>query len=221
MLYYDVPVIDYYGALWRYIDAGVADWYEEIDGTVSADSLTRDKHHPSATGHKIIASAICYYLQDVLNSLKKTEATVPAIPEEPFFKNAELYETATFLASTDYNGYSIIEPAENTDFISASVHNSKMGTGWKCQNENGNGGKLTFTLKAVTSVSIFLEQSTAGGRATVTINGETVLNNASTKSGSKQMWPYYNKVFDTPRDITVTITCNEGAVAVAPIGVTY
>ena len=228
LLYYDVPVIDHYGALWRYVDAGVADWYkytESEDGTKTAteDSLTKDGLHPSIAGHVMISSAINAYIESVYENIENVDTTVPALPEKTFFKDTVAYENAAFLVSNaQYSpGYTMIEATENENeaFYAASVGNSLLGTGWKCKTE---GASVTFELKNVTALTLFLYQSKKEGeygKGSIIINGETVVDNKSTKNTSSHVWPYYDVVYDTPQDITLTFVCNEGALMVPSIGV--
>ena len=225
LLYYDVPVIDYYGALWRYIDAGIIKWFDfdtAEDGSKihKPDSLTTDGLHPSEVGHKITAASICYYLNNVIKNLNDIDDTVNEIPEEMFF--SDIYKTATFYASDAIYSpyYEIVEGTSITgEVVPAHVHGKKLGTGWKCK---GAGSSITFEFKDVKSVYIFLAKNTTDfGKGTVTINGETVLDNVSTENTANHIWPYYNKLFDEPTDVTITFTCNEGIFGFAPIGIAY
>ena len=220
MLYYNVPVIDYYGALWRYVDNGIVNW--------NAD-LTHDGLHPSDIGHVMIASAIEYYLNDIIDNANSIKTVPDTLPENYFFGN-DVYETATFLASTEENGYTTITPTETQNFSAAKVHGAKLGRGWRCESEEG--GSITFELKNVTSVSIFLQNkcddtstadiNEANGKGDIIINGRTVVNQTDCSGGTKSgyVWISYNEIFDAPQDITITINSN-GKFGVGPIGVTY
>ena len=220
MLYYNVPVIDYYGALWRYVDNGIVNW--------NAD-LTRDGLHPSDIGHVMIASAIEYYLNDIINNANSIKTVPDALPENYLF-GSDVYETATFLASTEENGYTTITPADSQNFTAAKVHGAKLGRGWRCESEEG--GSITFELKNVTSVSIFLQNkcddtstadiNEANGKGDIIINGKTVVSQTDCSGGTKSgyVWISYNEIFDAPQDVTVTINSN-GKFGVGPIGVTY
>lgn len=211
ILYYDVPAIDFYGSLWRYLDAGVIKWTD----------VEKDYIHPNNKGHLMAASAINYYLSTVLNELDKIDTTVPAIPDEYFFGN-DIYKTAAFLGGDD------LEPTSNTNFKVGNVHGVKLAKGWICENENG--GSITFEVKNVTSLSIFLQYKSddpstanvneANSTGTVTVNGKTVINNANCSTGSTggYIWLAYSAEYDTPQDVTITVT-SAGRFGIGPIGV--
>ncbi len=211
MLYYNVPVIDYYGALWRYIDGGIASWN---------DDLTRDGLHPSDTGHIMIASAVEYYLNGIIDAVNSINTALPELPESYLFGD-DVYETATFLASTEENNYTKIEPTESTNFTAGKVHGAKLGKGWICDSTEG--GSITFEVKGVISISIFLQHKEGvNGKGDVIINGKTVVDNTDCSGGSANgyVWISYNEIFDTPQDLTITIT-SEAKFGVGPLGVTY
>ncbi|MBE6762409.1 MAG: hypothetical protein E7551_09035 [Ruminococcaceae bacterium] len=221
-LHYDLPVIDYYSALFRYLEKGVISWYDENDNEAG---ITKDKLHPNTTGHIMIASAMCYYLDDVYNKYQAGEVyeTAIDIPKKTLFKNADVYETATFLASTNDLGYETITPYFNYEnrFTAAKVHgdSSKMGKGWVCENQKG---VIVFDLQDVTSISLsMMQKTTVSGTYSITINGKTIVNNQTSSTANNVIWPTYCRVFNEPTDLVVTITCHEGTVGVGPIGVTY
>ena len=62
----------------------------------------------------------------------------------------------------------------------------------------------------------------ANGIGDIVINGETVVSDANCSGGSVSgyIWIYYDKIFDTPQDFTITIS-TQGKFGVGPIGVTY
>ena len=221
-LHYDLPVIDYYSALFRYLESGVISWYDENDNEAG---ITKDKLHPNTTGHVMIASAMCYYLDDVYNKYQAGEVyeTAIDIPKETLFKNADVYETATFLASTNDLGYETITPYFNYEnrFTAAKVHgdSSKMGKGWVCENQQG---VIVFDLQDVTSISLsMMQKKDVTGTYSITINGKTIVDNQTSSTANNVIWPTYCRVFNEPTDLVVTITCHEGTVGVGPIGVTY
>ncbi len=196
LLYYDIPTIDYFGALWRYLDADIIDWTD-----VAGDYI-----HPNDNGHLMAASAINAYLADVLEDVQKIDTDVPAIPDDYFFNDT--YQNATFLNA---------EPTANTNFTEGKVHGSKID-GYLCTN----GGTITFTAENTTSVSVFLQNKAGNGSADIYINGEKVVTNTDCSSTATNgfIWIKYNKVFDEAQDITVKIEAT-GALGLAPIGVTY
>ena len=203
MLYYDVPVIDYFGSLWRYINAGVIKWTD-----VAGDYI-----HPSNTGHLMAASAINCYLSDVLANLVDIDTTVPTLPEDYFFGD-DIYETATFLGGDD------IVPVSNSNFIVGKVHGSKLKKGWVCTNNTG--GSITFEIKAVTSLTLYLQYKEGNSVGGIYVNGKTVISNANCNNSSTggYIWLTDQVRFDEPTDVTVTFKCN-GVFGIGPIGVTY
>lgn len=203
MLYYDVPVIDYYGSLWRYLDAGVIKWTD----------VGNDYVHPKDAGHLIAASAINYYLSTVLSDLDSVNTVPPAIPEEYLFGD-DIYETATFLGSDD------ITPVSNTNFTGGSVHGTKLEKGWICNSSEG--GSITFEIKGVTNVYLLLQYKSGNASGSIILNGKTVVNNAKcdNSSTSGYVWIAYLERFDEPTDITITVKC-DGKFGFAPIGVCF
>ena len=203
MLYYDVPVIDYFGSLWRYIDTGVIKWTD-----VAGDYI-----HPSDTGHLMAASAINYYLSGVLDNLDDIDTTVPALPEDYFFGD-DIYETATFLGGDD------ITPISNSNFTVESVHGNKLKKGWVCTNASG--GSITFEIKDVTSLTLYLQYKQGNSVGNISVNGKPVINNANCNNSSTSgyIWLTDQVRFDEPTDVTVTFACN-GVFGIGPIGVTY
>jgi hypothetical protein len=203
MLYYDVPVIDYFGSLWRYINAEVIQWTD-----VAGDYI-----HPSDNGHLMAASAINYYLSGVLADLNNIDTTVPAIPEEYFFGD-NIYKTATFLGGDD------ITPVANTNFTVDKVHGNKIKKGWVCSDAQG--GSITFEVKNVTGLTLYLQFKSGNGKGSIIINGNTVVSNSNCDNSSKgvYIWLSNQQRFDEPTDVTITITC-DGKFGVGPLGVSF
>lgn len=198
LLYYDIPVIDYYGALWRYFEAGVITWPQ----------VGNDYIHPNNNGHLVAASAITAYLGDVLADVDEIDTAAPALPDEYFFEDT--YKNANFLN---------VEPTENNGFTKGNVHSSQI-SGWLC---TATGSSITFTAENATSVSVFLQAKAGNGIANIYVNGVKVVSKTdcnSTDTGGF-VWIKYNKVFDNAQDITVTVESVSGKVGLAPIGVTY
>lgn len=203
-LYYDIPTIDYFGSLWRYIDAGVIKWTD----------VGYDYIHPNATGHLVAASAINYYLSTVLNNLDNIDTTVPEIPTERLFDSA-IYDTATFIRADEFT------PTVNTNFVADYVHGTKIPKGWVCTSDKG--GSLKLELKGVTSVTLFLQyKSGYNGKGEVLLNGKKVISDAfgSGSNTSGMIWFAHQERYDEPTDVVLTLTCN-GNFGLAPIGVTY
>ena len=202
VLYYDVPYIDYFGSIWRYINAGVIKWTD-----VAGDYI-----HPNNAGHLMTASAITYYLSDVLAKVDLIDTTDPVIPNEYFFGD-DIFETATFLTSDNYT------PTQNTNFVAGTVH-GKAPSGWLCTSANG--GSITFEIKGIRSLCVFLQQKSGNGKGSVIINGAPFVNNTNCDNSSTSgfMWITAQTRYDVPTDVTITVTC-DGLFGVAPIGVAY
>ena len=203
MVYYDIPTIDYFGSLWRYIGAGVIKWTD----------VGYDYIHPNRTGHLMAASAINYYLSTVLNDLDNIDTTVPEIPTEYLFDSAK-YNTATFISAD------AITPTSNTNFDAGYVHGTKIPKGWVCTNANG--GILELELKGVTSITLFLQYKAGNGKGEVSLNEKIVIQDAycNNSSESGYIWFAYQEFFDEPTDVVLKLTC-DGNFGLAPIGVTY
>jgi len=202
MLYYDIPAIDYFGSLWRYINAGVINWTD-----VAGDYI-----HPSNTGHLMAASAINYYLSTVLDDLDNIDTAVPALPSDYFF-GSDVFETATFLGGND------ITPTSNTNFTVANVHGSKLKKGWVCSSADG--GNITFEVEGVTSLTLYLQYKTGNSTGNIAINGKTVVSGANCNAESTgYIWIAHQEFFNEPTNVIITVTCN-GAFGFGPIGVTY
>ena len=202
LIYYDIPTIDYYGQLWRYIDAGVIKWTD-----VGADEV-----HPSDNGHHMASKAISYYLEKVLAQLDTIDTTtLPAIPEDYLF-GSDVYQNATFLSASNTT------PDAMTNMEVGQVH-AKVAYGWVCTNEAG--GSITIKAKQITAISIFLENKVGNGLVNININGTDVVKGLNTNSSSTgYMWYAYHDTFDAPMDVTITIS-SSGKFGTGPIGVAY
>ena len=221
-LHYDLPVIDYYSSLFRYLDSGVIKWYDEENK--EEGGITKDNLHPNFAGHKMISSAMNNYLEDVYAKYQADEVyeTALTLPEESLFENADLYKTATFYASSEDLGYQLAEPIfnHNDAFVSKKTSSNKVGKGWVCNSGNG---VIIFEFKGITSLTLLMmnNKEWTDGKFSISINDVTVVNNASVDTANNAVWPRYNRVFDKPRDVVIQITCHQGTVGVGPIGVTY
>ena len=199
LTYYDIPTIDFYSVIRKYVTAGTIGWY---------DVINTDNVHPTDAGHLVAASAINAYLADVLDDIDSISTEVPILPADCFFTETNTYIGANFLTA---------EPTENTGFTTAKVHGNHID-GYVCTN----GGTIKFTANQATSVSVFLQNKSGNGTATIYINGVAVRENISCDSSATNgfIWVMYNELFDAPKDITVEIVIN-GAGGLAPIGVSY
>ena len=220
-LHYDLPIIDYYSALFRYLDGGVIKWYDKND--TEGGGITRDNLHPNFAGHVMISSAMNYYLEDVYNKYEagKVFETALTLPEETLFENTNPYNTATFYAGDNTLGYEVVEPLFNEGFTVGRVTgtSTKLGKGWVCSSGNG---VIIFEFKNITSLLIpMMNCKTLSGKYSIEINGVTKKNNVSVDQANNATWPIYAKVFDKASNVVIKITCHEGTVGVGPIGVTY
>ncbi len=197
--YYDVPTIDFYSVIRKYVTAGTINWY---------DVINTDNVHPTNAGHLVAASAINAYLADVLDDINDISTEVPVLPDDCFFAETNTYMNANFLTA---------EPDVFTGFTKGKVHGNHID-GYLC----ANGETITFTVEKATSVSVFLQNKKNNGTATIYINGEAVVENSSCDSSATSgfIWVKYNELFDEAKDITVKIVIN-GAGGLAPIGVSY
>ncbi|MBQ7108045.1 MAG: hypothetical protein IJN95_03030 [Clostridia bacterium] len=220
-LHYDLPVIDYYSALFRYLDGGVIKWYDKND--TEGGGITKDNLHPNFAGHVMISSAMNYYLEDVYNKYEagKVFETALTLPEETLFENTNPYNTATFYAGDNTLGYEVVTPLFNEGFTVGRVTgtSTKLGKGWVCSSGNG---VIIFEFKNITSLLIpMMNCKTLSGKYSIEINGVTKKNNVSVDQANNATWPIYAKVFDKASNVVIKITCHEGTVGVGPIGVTY
>ncbi|MBQ4131098.1 MAG: hypothetical protein IJD71_02030, partial [Clostridia bacterium] len=220
-LHYDLPVIDYYSALFRYLDEGVINWYDANDK--QGGGITQDNLHPNLAGHVMISSAMNYYLEDVYAKYQAGEVYETAIdlPEETLFENANLYNTATFYAGDNTLGYEVVEPLFNSGFDVGRTTGAsgKMDKGWVCSSGNG---VIIFEFKNITSLLIpMMNCKTLPGKYSIEINGVTVKNNVSVDQSNNATWPSFTRTFDEPLNVVIKITCHAGTVGVGPIGVTY
>ena len=220
-LHYDLPVIDYYSALFRYLGEGVINWYDANDK--QGGGITQDNLHPNLAGHVMISSAMNYYLEDVYAKYQADEVYETAIdlPEETLFENTNLYSTATFYAGDNTLGYEVVEPLFNSGFDVGRTTGAsgKMDKGWVCSSGNG---VIIFEFKNITSLLIpMMNCKTLPGKYSIEINGVTVKNNVSVDQSNNATWPIFTRTFDEPLNVVIKITCHEGTVGVGPIGVTY
>ena len=227
LFYYDLPIINFYTAFWRYTSNKIIEHYDlDSNGKITEKSFTFDGGgHPSVAGHNIIGKVIAYYLQDILTKLEngKVYETEPYFPEKPLFKNTPFYENVRFYASTRYLNYKIGNPVFNYKdrFIPAIVHGNsdRLGTGWICV---GGKGAIIFEIKGIRSLSLCMMHKTdVSGVYSITINGKTVRDHVNTCTLNNVLWPEYCRVFDTPQDVYVTIECHSGVVGFGPIGVGF
>lgn len=220
-LHYDLPIIDYYSALFRYLDSGVIKWYDANDK--QGGGITQDNLHPNLAGHVMISSAMNYYLEDVYNKYTagKVFETAIDLPEETLFENTNLYSTATFYAGDNTLGYEVATPLFNEGFNVGRVegNSAKLGKGWVCSSGNG---VIIFEFKNITSLLIpMMNSKNYSGKYSIEINGVTKKNNVSVDQANNATWPIYAKAFDKASDVVIKITCHEGTVGVGSIGVTY
>ena len=143
-LFYDVPVINYNEALWRYLGEEIT-WPD-----VAADYI-----HPNANGHRMAAACVTSYLSSVLKKLDTIDTTVPALPTSYFY--GDRYMKAEMVVPT---------AVENQGFTQAKV--LQWENAWVSGAE---GGKMTFTIENAKAVTFLYRMD---GAAKITVNGKVL-----------------------------------------------
>ena len=203
LLYYDIPVIDYYGAIWDYLDS---------DGNSKSDSndlaqwtkLWKDYIHPNNAGHKLSSNAINYYLRKVLDDINNISTSVPEVPQNLFYTN-----TASYIGSTMYDSSNIgAKLTGNSNVVIEDYGNKDANTvsyweTWKISE----GGYIEFTLPSCKSFTILRVQQPNGGKANITINGKLFKQDNSYQSSGKLNWSSPTYYGDGVTPTTIRIEC--------------
>lgn len=205
LLYYDIPIINYYGAMWEsYLDA-------DGDG-INADSdaahwnvLWQDYIHPNAAGHRLAGNAVCYYLNQVYNGLNVIT------DEAPVLKAVLGDRTESFMGAVkyEYDTAGSLVTATTGNVIEGAYNNGDGGhySLWKSW-VISEGGSVTFTIPKCKSVGIMRAMTADRGTATISINGK-VITDIATFSGKMN---YLQDVHfgDGKETVTVTVTATSG-----------
>ncbi|MBE6762249.1 MAG: SGNH/GDSL hydrolase family protein [Ruminococcaceae bacterium] len=201
--HYDIPAIDYFGALWEYIDSGVIAWSD-----VAADTV-----HPNDNGHLMSASCITNYLNSVLENLDNIDTENYSVPNDFVFGN-DAFMNANFLKADKYT------PALLENFEIDNLHADKGDRimGWSCDEK---GGTIVFAVKNVNNVSIFIQKTPGNSVADIYINNELILSDESGEAPSDKVVRFCHSEFlKSSQDVVVKIVA-KGKYGVGPLGVSF
>ena len=203
ILHYDIPAIDYFGSLWKYIDSGVISWSD-----VSPDPV-----HPNDAGHKMAANCVNNYLNVVFENLDNIDTENYKIPKDYIF-GSDAFMNVNFLKANKYS------PAVLDNFEIANLHADKGDRimGWGSDEK---GGTIVFDIKNANNVSIFIQKAPGNSVADIYINDKLVLSDVSGEAPSDKVISFcYTEFFDSPQDAIVKIVA-KGKFGVGPLGVSY
>ena len=221
--YYNVPTVNYYGALWDYLDSnkdGKSDGADLAQWT----ALWGDYIHPNNAGHRLAANAVSYYLQTVLNELQTIDQTVPALPQSCLHS-----ETAAYLGVTMYTKGNVGAKLSKAEKVHTGFYGNRDANTifnwepWLIEQ----GGYLEFTLNSLQSLTLMHIQGNAvikevdgqsgnnftvaqNAAVTVTVNGTEVLKDTAISSGSALNWASGTYTGSVQGPVTVRITCTAG-----------
>lgn len=203
LLYYDVPVIDYYGAMWDYLDSN-GDGVSNSDDFAQWTALWGDYIHPNNQGHKLAANAVNYYLGKVLNQLESIATEVPAVPTGYFFAGV-----ASYVGSTMYDNRNIGTKLTNQRNVEIKAYGNpdantiSYWSTWKISE----GGYIELTLDSCKSFTILRVAQPEGGNATITVNGKVFLNDSSYRPSGTLNWASETYYGDGVTPTTIRIEC--------------
>ena len=184
-IFYDIPSIDVFETVWKYIDEGAISWPD----------FGSDYIHPNAAGHRIAASCINNYLDKVLEDIDNIGTEAPELPSN-FFWGSDIYMNATALDSTD------ITLTENTGFAPSSYPH---WTGWKTSKDQT--AEMTFTLENCKVFTMMRRTAASGdGYFEVYIDDDLYTTVKTNIGNAITYWLAFNPyISETPKDIKVTI----------------
>ena len=206
LLYYDIPVIDYYGAMWDYLDSdgnGVSD----SDALAQWTKLWNDYIHPNDAGHKLAANAVHYYLNKVLKNIDSISTDpLPEVPQKLFYAN-----TAAYIGSTMYDNSNIggkLTSSSNftiADYGNVDANTQSQWKTWKISE----GGYIEFTLPSCKSFTILRVQQPNGGKAKITFTDSqtTTWTDNSYQSSGQLNWSSATYYGDGKTPTTILIEC--------------
>ena len=203
LLYYDIPVIDYYGAMWDYLDSN-RDGKSDSNDLAQWTELWNDYIHPNDAGHKLSANAINYYLKTVLENIDSISTDLPEVPQELFYAN-----TASYIGSTMYDNSNIgakLKGSSNVvieDYGNVDANTQSQWKTWKISE----GGYIEFTLPSCKSFTILRVQQPNGGKANITINGKLFKQDNSYQSSGQLNWSSATYYGDGETPTTIRIEC--------------
>lgn len=221
--YYNVPTVNYYGALWDYLDSN-KDGKSDSADLAQWTALWGDYIHPNNAGHRLAANAVSYYLQTVLNELQTIDQTVPALPQSCLHS-----ETAAYLGVTMYTKGNVGAKLSKAEKVHTGFYGNRDANTifnwepWLIEQ----GGYLEFTLNSLQSLTLMHIQGNAvikevdgqsgnnftvaqNAAVTVTVNGTEVLKDTAISSGSALNWASGTYTGSVQGPVTVRITCTAG-----------
>ena len=208
LLYYDIPVIDYYGAMWDYLDSdgnGVSDSNDLARWT----ELWKDYIHPNDAGHKLAANAINYYLKKVLDDNSIFTDPLPEVPPVPtklFYANTARYIGSTMYDHRNISGKLTYSSSSNVTIENYGNQDTNTVSQWETW-KIPEGGFIEFTLPSCKSFTILRVQQPNGGKANITINGKLFKQDNSYQSSGQLNWSSATYYGDGETPTTIRIEC--------------
>ena len=223
LTYYNVPTINYYAAMWDYLDSNGDGQSNESD-LAQWRTLWYDYIHPSIAGHTLSANAVNYYLQTVLNELSNIDTAVPALPAACLHS-----ETNTYLGVTMYTKNNVGQKITGSSKVNYALYGNRDAntiTNWNPWLIE-KGGYLEFTLDALKCMTLMHvqgpgEMKDINGEANnnktlsensaveVTVNGKKVLTDSVSATGAILNWASGTYICNEQGKVTVRITCTAG-----------
>lgn len=205
LLYYDIPVIDYYGAMWDYLDSN-RDGKSDSNDLAQWTKLWYDYIHPNDAGHRLSANAINYYLNTVLENIDSIPTVLPVVPQKLFYAN-----TAAYIGSTMYDNSNIggkLTSSSNVtiaDYGNVDANTQSQWKTWKISE----GGYIEFTLPSCKSFTILRVQQPNGGKAKITFTDSqtTTWTDNSYQSSGQLNWSSATYYGDGKTPTTILIEC--------------
>ncbi|MEE1026225.1 MAG: GDSL-type esterase/lipase family protein, partial [Acutalibacteraceae bacterium] len=204
LLYYDIPVIDYYGTMWDYLDSN-SNGQSDSDDLAQWTKLWNDYIHPNDAGHKLAANAVHYYLNKVLKNIDSISTDpLPEVPQKLFYAN-----TASYIGSTMYDNSNIdtkLKSSSNVTIVNygnVDANTQSQWETWKISED----GYIEFTLPSCRSFTILRVQQPNGGKAKITINDQLFIQDNSYQSSGQLNWSSATYYGDGKTPTTILIEC--------------
>ncbi len=205
LLYYDIPIIDYYGAMWEnYLDAD-GDGINKSSDAAHWQNLWMDYIHPNEAGHRLAGGAVSYYLAQVIANLAEITETQPALAPA-LGSHTESFMGAEML---EYNTAGSLVTATTGTVTQGTYNNGDKGynSEWKTWLIS-EGGSVTFTVPKCKSIGIMRAMTAQRGTATITVNGQTVTDNANFSGKMNSLQGVY--FGNGEQTFTVTVAATSG-----------
>ena len=135
-----------------------------------------DYIHPNEAGHRLAGGAVSYYLAQVIANLAEITETQPALAPA-LGSHTESFMGAEML---EYNTAGSLVTATTGTVTQGTYNNGDKGynSEWKTWLIS-EGGSVTFTVPKCKSIGIMRAMTAQRGTATITVNGQTVTDNAN------------------------------------------